>query len=102
MSSCFGLLVKIVGELGKWQGVKNLVRVVQSQPPGIIVLNKATPPSNFQKRLSKADEVEKHLRISKSGSYLSMQTGEIPVVKMGKAVRVKEEALESFVMNTKA
>jgi hypothetical protein len=31
-----------------------------------------------------------------------MQTGEIPVVKIGKAVRVKEEDLESFVMNPKA
>jgi hypothetical protein len=56
MSSCFGLLVKIVGELREWQGVKNLVRVVQNQPPEIITVNKSTPPSNDQKRLLKADE----------------------------------------------
>jgi hypothetical protein len=31
-----------------------------------------------------------------------MQTGEIPVVRIGKAVRVREEDIESFVLNTKA
>ncbi|TDA67626.1 MAG: DNA-binding protein [Chloroflexi bacterium] len=42
------------------------------------------------------------LRINKSGAYRLMQTGEIPVVRIGKVVRVREEDIESFVMNTKA
>ncbi|MCC7571294.1 MAG: hypothetical protein CVU41_09030 [Chloroflexi bacterium HGW-Chloroflexi-3] len=57
-------------------------------------------PANI-KRLLKAEEVAKYLRISKSGAYHLLKTGEIPVVRIGTAVRVREEDLEKFVLNSK-
>ena len=91
-----------VGELRERQGVKNLLRVIPNQAAEKTPVEKATPPTFPQKRLLKAEEVAKYLRISKSGAYRLMQTGEIPVVRIGKAVRVREEDIESFVLNTKA
>lgn len=91
-----------VGELRERRGVKNLLRVVPNQATETPPIEKATPLTYPQKRLLKAEEVAKYLRISKSGAYRLMQTGEIPVVRIGKAVRVREEDIESFVLNTKA
>ncbi|NLI08349.1 MAG: helix-turn-helix domain-containing protein [Thermotogaceae bacterium] len=59
-------------------------------------------PPNSQKRHLLAEEFAKYLRISKSGAYRLMRTGEILVVRFGKVVRVREEVIESFVLNTKA
>ncbi len=91
-----------VGELRERLGVKNLLRVIPNQATEKTPIEKATPLTYPQKRLLKAEEVAKYLRISKSGAYRLMQTGEIPVVRIGKAVRVREEDIESFVLNTKA
>ena len=91
-----------VGELRERRGVKNLLRVIPNQAAEKTPVEKATPPPNPQKRLLKAEEVAKYLRISKSGAYRLMQTGEIPVVRIGKVVRAREEDIESFVLNTKA
>jgi excisionase family DNA binding protein len=49
----------------------------------------------------KAEEVAKYLRFSKSGAYHLMQTGVIPVVRIGKAVRIREEDIDNFVLNSK-
>ena len=73
------------------RGVKNLIRVSPNQPPEEPIVDKVQPPSSVQKRLLKAEEVAKYLRISKSGAYRLMQTGEILVVRIGKVVRVREE-----------
>lgn len=43
----------------------------------------------------------KYLRKRKSGAYRLMQTGEIPVVRIGKVVRVRGEEIEKFALNTK-
>ena len=91
-----------VGELRERRGVKNLLRVFPDQVTEKSPVEKAAPSTNPQKRLLKAEEVAKYLRISKSGAYHLMRTGEIPVVRIGKVVRVREEDIESFVMNTKA
>lgn len=91
-----------VGELRERRGVKNLLRVIPNQPPEKTAVEKDTTSSNSQKRLLKADDVAKYLKISKSGAYRLMQTGEIPVVKIGRVVRVREEDLENFVMNSKS
>ncbi len=91
-----------VGELRERRGVKNLLRVIPNQATEKTSIEIATPLTYPQKRLLKAEEVAKYLRISKSGAYRLMQTGEIPVVRIGKAVRVREEDIESFVLNTKA
>ena len=91
-----------VGELRERRGVKNLLRVIPNQATKKTPFDKATPPTYPQKRLLKAEEVAKYLRISKSGAYRLMRTGEIPVVRFGKVVRVREEVIESFVLNTKA
>ena len=50
----------------------------------------------------KADEVANYLRISRTGSYHLMQTGEISIVRIGKSVRVKEEDLDDYVLKPKA
>jgi excisionase family DNA binding protein len=52
------------------------------------MIDKAQSPSYVQKRLLKEEEVAKYLRLSKSGAYHLMRTGEIPVVRIGKAVCV--------------
>ena len=91
-----------VGELRERRGVKNLLRVIPNQAAEKTPVEKATPPTYPQKRLLKAEEVAKYLRISKSGAYRLMRTGEITVVRFGKVVRVREEDIESFVLNTKA
>jgi excisionase family DNA binding protein len=90
-----------VGELRERRGVKNLIRVNPNQHPERPIVDKAQPLSSVQKRLLKADEVAKHLRLSKSGAYRLMQTGEIPIVKIGRSVRVREEDLDHFVLNSK-
>ena len=91
-----------VGELRERREVKNLLRVIPNQVTEKTPLEKATPTTYPQKRLLKSEEVAKYQRISKSGAYRLMQTGEIPVVRIGKVVRVREEDIESFVLNTKA
>jgi excisionase family DNA binding protein len=63
-------------------------------------LEKTLTVSNSLNRLFKGEEKAKYLRISKSGAYRLMQTGEIPVVKISKVVTVREEDIESFVLNT--
>ena len=91
-----------VGELRERREVKNLLRVIPNQVTEKTPLEKATPTTYPQKRLLKSEEVAKYQRISKSGAYRLMQTGEIPVVRIGKVVRVREEDIESFVLNIKA
>jgi hypothetical protein len=69
-----------MGELRERREVKNLHWVIPNQVTEKTPVEKATPSTNPQKRLLKAEEVAKYLRISKSGDYRLMQTGEIPVV----------------------
>ena len=97
----FWALGEKVGELRERRGVKNLIRVNPNHSPEKPIVDIAQPPSSVQKRLLKAEEVAKYLRISKSGAYRLMQTGEIPVVRIGKVVRVREEDIDSFVLNSK-
>lgn len=90
-----------VGELRERRGVKNLTRINISSTSEKLVADKSQQtPANI-KRLLKAEEVAKYLRISKSGAYHLLKTGEIPVVRIGTAVRVREEDLEKFVLNSK-
>ncbi len=48
-------------------------------------------------RLLKSKEVAERLSISKAFAYRLMKTGEIPVVRIGKSVRVLPEKLEEFI-----
>ena len=97
----FWALGEKVGEIRERRGVKNLIRVSPNQPPEKLIGDKTQLPANVQKRLLKAEEVAKYLRLSKSGAYHLMRTGVIPVVRIGKAVRVREEDIDSFVLNSK-
>ncbi|MBT3670609.1 MAG: helix-turn-helix domain-containing protein [Chloroflexi bacterium] len=59
---------------------------------------------NFKSRtphptLLTGDEVAKILKVSKSFAYLLMKKGEIPVVRIGRSVRVNLEALNTFIEN---
>ena len=97
----FWALGEKVGEIRERRGVKNLIRVSPNQPPEKLIGDKTQLPASIQKRLLKAEEVAKYLRLSKSGAYHLMRTGVIPVVRIGKAVRVREEDIDSFVLNSK-
>ena len=44
-----------------------------------------------------ADDVARILNCSKSLSYRFMQDGSIPVVRLGRAVRVRPQDLETFI-----
>lgn len=49
--------------------------------------------------LLKAEEVAKMLNISRSFAYQLLQTNEIPVVRMGKACRVRPQDLQAYIEN---
>jgi excisionase family DNA binding protein len=51
----------------------------------------------METRLLKSDEVAETLQISRSMAYALMQRGEIPVVRIGTAVRVRPEDLEQYI-----
>ena len=53
----------------------------------------------MQQPLLKSDEVAKILHVSRSFAYLLMKRGDIPVVRVGTAVRVRPEDLERFINN---
>jgi excisionase family DNA binding protein len=59
-------------------------------------LGDETPSIN---RLLKPEEVAAMLSISKSFAYHLLQTGAIPVVRLGKACRVRPKDLAAFVEN---
>jgi len=87
----FWALGEKVGEKRERRGVKNLIRVIQNQPPEKLIGDKIEPPSSVQKRLLKVEEVAKYLRISKSGAYRLMLTGEIPYVSVKSIIKMRWE-----------
>ena len=48
-------------------------------------------------KLLKAEEVAELLSVSRSFAYALMQTGQLPTVHLGRAVRVRPEDLEEFI-----
>jgi excisionase family DNA binding protein len=61
-------------------------------------------PSNNQTPLPillTGDDVAEILKISRSFAYSMMRNGEIPVIRMGRSVRVKTEDLIIFIENNK-
>ena len=48
-------------------------------------------------KLLRGDEVAEILRVSKSYVYQLLATGAIPVVRLGRAVRVRQEDLRDYV-----
>ena len=56
-------------------------------------------PSNYELVvLLKGDDVARILNISRSMAYQLIQRGEIPSVRLGRAVRVHPKALEQFIV----
>lgn len=47
--------------------------------------------------LLKGSDVARRLNISRSNAYNLMQSGKIPVVRIGRCLRVREEDLEAFI-----
>jgi excisionase family DNA binding protein len=97
----FWALGEKIGELRERRGVKNLTRNNIIPPPDMPKIEKVQPQLADPKRLLRAEEVAKYLRISKSTAYHLMQIREIPVVQIGKAVRVREEDLEKYVQDSR-
>ena len=48
-------------------------------------------------KLLKAREVAEQLNVSRSFAYALMQSGQIPIVQLGRAVRVRPEDLDEFI-----
>ena len=55
---------------------------------------------DIPKRLLKASDVARILNISRALSYRLLQQGEIPVVRINRAVRVRPADLESFIQKS--
>ena len=53
----------------------------------------------MQQPLLKSDEVAKTLHVSRSFAYLLMKRGDLPIVRVGNAVRVRPEDLERYINN---
>jgi len=90
-----------IGELRQRLGVKNLFLTIPhpiSRDPGNI--NNNQEPYD-PKPLLKAAEITKYLKISRSATYKLMRSGDIPVVKFGKSIRVRIEDLDKFIIDSK-
>ena len=53
------------------------------------------------KKLLKATEVAELLQVSRTHAYNLMKRGEIPTIRIGSAVRVKQNDLEEFIKQSK-
>ena len=60
-----------------------------------LVTNQVNTPHSY--RLLKPGEIATTLNISRSFAYHLLQTGAIPVVRLGKAVRVRPQDLERYI-----
>ncbi len=54
---------------------------------------------NQNTRLLKANEIAALLNISRSFAYQLLKTGEIPVIRLGKACRVRPQDLAEYIEN---
>ena len=90
-----------VGELRERLGVKNLSRINPNPLTEKLVTNKNNQQPANPKPLLKATEVAKYLKLSKSAVYHLMKSGEIQIIKFGKSVRVREEDLDKFILESK-
>jgi len=57
---------------------------------------------SMQQPLLTSDEVAKILKVSRSYAYLMMKRGDLPVVHVGHAIRVRPEDLERYIHNNVA
>lgn len=90
-----------VGELRERLGVKNLTQINLHQTPEKSLTEIAIPKPGDEHSLLTATDVVKYLKLSRSGVYHLMKSGEIPVVKIGRSVRIRREDLENFIQKTR-
>lgn len=89
-----------VGELRQRRDVKNLTFIKSTKPTLPVHQPDVLNTEQFlrePKRLLRVDEAAKILRLSKSGVYKMLRSGEIPVVRIRSSVRIREEDLEKFI-----
>ena len=80
-----------IGEIRMGRGIKNLQ---QDQPKPDQQNNlKTYSPNQFLR----AAEIAKYLNISKPEAYRLIKIGEIPVIRIGRLVRVKFSDLDNFI-----
>lgn len=60
-------------------------------------MNKPATEVDTKPRLLRANDVAKILNVSLALAYRLLQTGEIPCVRIGTAVRVRSEDLEAYI-----
>ena len=60
-------------------------------------MNKQAAGINTNPRLLRANDVAKILNISLALAYRLLQTGELPCVRIGTAVRVRPQDLEAYI-----
>ena len=51
----------------------------------------------MHEKLLRAEEVAERLAISKAFAYQLMRTGSLPVLRLGRSIRVREQDLEQFI-----
>jgi excisionase family DNA binding protein len=90
-----------IGELREMRGLKNLTQIVPNPISEKQVIEESKPKTATPKPLLKAIDISRILKISKSAVYQLMKNGDIPVVKFGKIVRVREEDLDRFILRSK-
>jgi excisionase family DNA binding protein len=71
--------------------LENYWRLIMSQTES------RTPNLDELPSLLTAKEVARFLKVSRSKAYLLMQQGEIPVVRLGRSVRVRPMDLEEYI-----
>ena len=54
-------------------------------------------PGNARPRLLKGDDLADLLQVSRSYAYTLLRRGDIPSVRLGRAVRVRPEDVEDFI-----
>ena len=91
-----------VGEIRQGGGMKHPQQIRSAQETVISNRQINLPSQPDISHLLKASEVAKYLQISKSSAYNLMKSGEIPVIRLGKAVRVREQDLEVYLQQCRS
>ncbi|MCK4782874.1 MAG: helix-turn-helix domain-containing protein [Desulfobacteraceae bacterium] len=60
-------------------------------------MGKHEPRNGIRKRLLTARDIAYLMQISKSKAYDLMRSGEIPAVRIGRSIRVREEDIDQYI-----
>lgn len=90
-----------VGEIRQGGGMKHPQQTRPAQETVRSNRQINLPSETDTSHLLKASEVAKYLQISKSSAYNLMKSGEIPVIRIGKAIRVRVQDLDVYLQQNR-